>query len=596
MAKEMQYHHCSHCKQLFPPQKLQKYGKLNLFYCKNCASNIVKCRYCGDEIIPEDSNIPVCVFCFDAKSRTCIRCGHDFLPERRHYNTCPNCYNSKKVMDIRNESHNSDSSSISRIDENVNLDADIIAKAFMDSEIQSQAIEFFSLRGLEAVNPLIECFDDKNNVVQKYAIDTLVLIGEKAVDPLIDGLEYINDQIRYNCIKALGKIQDKKAVEPLINILIDDDEPKVRAIAATAIGNLKDINLINYLIESLESDKSSYVRAAAANGIGNFDDNKALKSLIKAMDDENKYVVEASVASIQKIEGPQFVEELIKSKTDKIESKSEIDEYIEHRHIVMEELIEKIDDSILKKNIQNSSNLYSVSSDEFVFNIINNIETSSEEDKIVLIDILGETANSNVIDPLINLLGNEDNRIRWAAKESLGKIALKHLNKLVEYLDHENEDIRFVIVYILTEIDDSRVIDHLLRALYDDDPDIRYKSLNFLSTKDDEKVLLHVGELVNDDVIGLRIAAIKLLGKKGGVNEVDNLIVALSDDDFKVRKEAETALLYIKKRIDKDKEIKKIENEVSKKVKNIKEDIIEPKNDKTEVKSKNPMRLLNDLR
>ena len=67
------------------------------------------------------------------------------------------------------------------------------------------------------------------------------------------------DWVPYNAAIALGKIGDKRAVEPLIKALEDGDYNGRRG-AIKAMGNIGDERAVEPLIKALEEDEEEYVR------------------------------------------------------------------------------------------------------------------------------------------------------------------------------------------------------------------------------------------------------------------------------------------------------------------------------------------------
>jgi hypothetical protein len=89
----------------------------------------------------------------------------------------------------------------------------------------------------EAVETLIEYVDaDSDAPLQKVTFRALGEIGdERAVQPLADKLLMDNDVVRPQAARALGLIGDTRAIKPLSETLKADDDPNVRAQSAWAL-------------------------------------------------------------------------------------------------------------------------------------------------------------------------------------------------------------------------------------------------------------------------------------------------------------------------------------------------------------------------
>jgi HEAT repeat protein len=103
------------------------------------------------------------------------------------------------------------------------------------------------------------------------------------IEGLIKALAYEKDSyVRREVAKAVGKIGDSRAVEPLINAL-NDSESRVRSGATTSLAKIGE-PAFEPLINAL-NDSNSEVRCAAAKALGEIGDSRAVETLTKALDD-----------------------------------------------------------------------------------------------------------------------------------------------------------------------------------------------------------------------------------------------------------------------------------------------------------------------
>jgi HEAT repeat protein len=84
------------------------------------------------------------------------------------------------------------------------------------------------------------------------AAEALATLGAPSVDALVTALGDPNGAARALAAEALGKIGDRRAVEPLSNVLAQDAEYGVRIAAAAALGQLKDQRAIWVLVATLK--------------------------------------------------------------------------------------------------------------------------------------------------------------------------------------------------------------------------------------------------------------------------------------------------------------------------------------------------------
>lgn len=127
-----------------------------------------------------------------------------------------------------------------------------------------------------------------------------------------------NYRIRLACADALGRIGDKYAVAPLINVVKDEDEKSVyvRESAALALGLLGDSRAIEPLVNILETkktiiDKFSFLKERvieALNKVGFSGNERVFKALKNSLDDESTQVRIDAIEAIMDSEHPKAFE------------------------------------------------------------------------------------------------------------------------------------------------------------------------------------------------------------------------------------------------------------------------------------------------
>lgn len=154
----------------------------------------------------------------------------------------------------------------------------------------------------EAVEIIITRLKDKDEIVHSKAVEALGIIGDaKAVEALIEVLadRYENEGVRWEAAKALGNISE--AVEPLIGLLKKTEEAKIRSYAAKALGNIRDRKAVEPLITALK-DENDRVRVRAVEALGDIGDRRAIKPLEEALGDEYESVRVSAREALVKIE------------------------------------------------------------------------------------------------------------------------------------------------------------------------------------------------------------------------------------------------------------------------------------------------------
>lgn len=104
------------------------------------------------------------------------------------------------------------------------------------------------------------------------------LNDKRAIAPLIEALKDTHLGVRNNVAYALGELGSPEAIVHLIPVLRNDPEEWVRKSAAKALGMLKARDAVADLYQAL-NDPSRMVRKSAARSLGQIGSNEALAAL-----------------------------------------------------------------------------------------------------------------------------------------------------------------------------------------------------------------------------------------------------------------------------------------------------------------------------
>lgn len=132
----------------------------------------------------------------------------------------------------------------------------------------------------------------------------------RAVEPLIKLLLEDGEwPVRLRAAQALGKIGDSRAVEPLIKAL-DDEDWGTRERAAVALGKLKDKRAVEPLIAIMNSKKlEDDLRRHATLSLGKIGDKRANAPLLNIIQsEEKKTLIEAAADSLNEIAHVRIVD------------------------------------------------------------------------------------------------------------------------------------------------------------------------------------------------------------------------------------------------------------------------------------------------
>ncbi|UCG46627.1 MAG: HEAT repeat domain-containing protein, partial [Phycisphaerales bacterium] len=121
--------------------------------------------------------------------------------------------------------------------------------------------------------------------VRKGAILSLGKIeDDRAVEPIIPFLQDKYSSIRSCAARGLGMIRDKRAVEPLIPLLKDSKDSGAAYYTAWALGEIGDKRAVEPLIACLNREpQHSSVLGKAAEALGKIKDERAVEPLMTAL-------------------------------------------------------------------------------------------------------------------------------------------------------------------------------------------------------------------------------------------------------------------------------------------------------------------------
>ena len=160
---------------------------------------------------------------------------------------------------------------------------DLLLRALHDKKTRLLAIDALGrLQSKRAVEPIIAILRTPDRYTTAVATGALGEIKDaRALDPLCVLLRNRDEVVRRYAATALGFLGEQGAVSPLTAALTDNDDG-VRWNAAVSLGQLKNAQGVEALI-ALLNDREEGVRVAALDSLGNIGDMRAVAPLIVAL-------------------------------------------------------------------------------------------------------------------------------------------------------------------------------------------------------------------------------------------------------------------------------------------------------------------------
>lgn len=240
-------------------------------------------------------------------------------------------------------------------------------------------------RDSSTLGPLVDLLLTKNNINEHMEIDDLInlrVLCAKAISnhkdtSVVGALLYcLNNKdehykVRLACADALGKIGDRYAVAPLIDLVQDEEEKSVylKESAASALGAIGDMRAIDPLVSILEAkqgflDKFSFLKERVIEALGklNLDNGKVLRALKKSLLDSSPMVrinaIEAIMNSDSE-EAPDLIRDCLKDEDKEVQRNALIAMYnLEGKDIIDEVLLSNEYSDYLKEEAQDLLNEY----------------------------------------------------------------------------------------------------------------------------------------------------------------------------------------------------------------------------------------------
>jgi HEAT repeat protein len=183
------------------------------------------------------------------------------------------------------------------------LDPDVESSGMVRQHVVNALSDIESVRSVE---PLIEhSLSDPDEDTCGTAVEVLAEIGDRqAIEPLSEIIrnqdEYLAD-LRSAAVRALTKIGEKEAINALVAAL-DDPSYEVRVRAIVALGELNAVSALDEIEELLQGTDSTPedIRAASAVSIQKIGQRDAKETLIDALDDPSMKVRGNVVSAIAK--------------------------------------------------------------------------------------------------------------------------------------------------------------------------------------------------------------------------------------------------------------------------------------------------------
>jgi len=299
-----------------------------------------------------------------------------------------------------------------------------------DWNVRKSAAEALTAIGWEPING-----DGIYYLIALNDWNKLIHIGEPAVEPLIQALKDEDSfDLHRESIKALGAIKDKRAIEPLIELL-QNDKIYLREEVVKALGQLGEEKVVNPLISVLQNETSSTLRCETIRALGLTKDKRAVKPLIEALQHESqKPRLDANTTIITEVV----------IALGKIKDERAITPLVSLYNVYTDYVNKKISNALLTINTELS---------KFFFSILN-----SDENNLLEID--------NAFDLAVASLYHQNSWVRRQVIWALLKLRdYRAVGQILKTLNDNHLNVVSYAIYALGEIGNDKAVITLMDIL-----------------------------------------------------------------------------------------------------------------------------------
>jgi|GEM_PF-1063269 len=178
--------------------------------------------------------------------------------------------------------------------------------------------------------------------------------------------------------------------------------------------------------------------------------------------------------------------------------------------------------------------------------LIENLNTGNSSTRAVAAAALGDMNDTRAIDLLIRALEDEEFDVEYEAAKALEKMGKPAVAPLIRALKDNNSNVRWEAADILGAIGDSSAADPLFEATKDEERVVRSESVQALAKLGDLRATEPLIEALESDPASERADAADALGELNDPRAVEPLIKALDDNEDFVQESAALALGKLK--------------------------------------------------
>ncbi len=407
-----------------------------------------------------------------------------------------------------------------------------------DSDVREVALRALArIADPRAVEPLIRALETADVWLAPRIADILTRHGEAAVEPLI---AVLNDRdhrpARAWAANVLGEVRATRAFPALVRLL-GDPEDEVRAKAAGALGRLGDRRAVGYLLEHLLTDPAPFVRVRIASSLGQIGGPEVTERLVRALGDPAWWVRMRSVEALEQIGAVSQGPLLVALDDADPEIRLRAAVALE-RLGVPDNLVRMIEtgERVLDAT-QTLVKIAGTGAREFLAELT---QHHSAQVRSAVVDAVRQAGRRDLTPELIRIAaGDTEAPLRAQALNGLRTLGARDaLPVAVDALDDEDHRVRAAAAEFLSQVGSSGTAGLLQARTRDADPSVRAVAIRALARPDVEVSESDVHRLLRDPDWTVREAALHTAASARLVGLLPAVLPLLSDADPRVRRAA----------------------------------------------------------
>ena len=337
-----------------------------------------------------------------------------------------------------------------------------------------------------------------------------------------------------------GEIRAIRAFPALVRAL-DDLDDEVRAKSAASLGKLGDRRAVTYLLDHLLTDPAPFVRARIAGALGQFNETEVIDTLVRALGDPAWWVRMRSVEALEQIgpiaEGPLML--ALDDSDPEIRIRAAV---ALERLGVPNRIISQIESGTASREAIDTLTKFGLAGAREL--LAEHLQHRSATVRSAVLDAIEHAGRRDLSADLIHTaLSDEDATIRERAFDVMRNLGLRDaVPAALDGLGDHDQHVRTAAMHLVGELGESEVANMIRPRTADPEPMVRAaaaRALGQLQATDGQPEL---ARLLKDPVPEVRAAAADGIGDGRGIWAMPDLVNLLGDADGGVRRSAARAL------------------------------------------------------